>query len=61
MLKVLHDNDWVHRDISVANIYVYKGRGLLGDLEYAKWGDDDSDHIFRTVVLILYILSLMSD
>lgn len=49
VLQIVHDCDWVHRDISIANIYEYKGRGLLGDLEYAKRGGDDTDHLFRTV------------
>jgi hypothetical protein len=26
----------VHRDISDGNVYLYEGRGLIGDLEYAK-------------------------
>jgi hypothetical protein len=27
---------WVHRYISDGNVYIYEGRGLIGDLEYAK-------------------------
>ena len=50
---IMHKYDWVHRDISVANIYVYKDRGLLGDLEYAKKGDDKTDHQLRTVRIML--------
>ena len=52
----MHDYNWVHRDINVENIFVYKGRGLLGDLEYAKRVDDDSDHLFRTVRIMLSCL-----
>ena len=26
----------MHRDISIANIYSYNGRGILADFEYAK-------------------------
>ncbi|KAL5525353.1 hypothetical protein ACEPAF_9223 [Sanghuangporus sanghuang] len=35
-LKYLHGSDWVHRDLSVRNLYLYHGRGLVGDLEYAR-------------------------
>ncbi|KAL5520272.1 hypothetical protein ACEPAG_9485 [Sanghuangporus baumii] len=35
-LKYLHGSDWVHRDLSVGNLYLYHGRGLIGDLEYAR-------------------------
>ena len=41
-LLYLHEAGWVHRDISVGNLYLYtdpvsrKKRGLVGDLEYAK-------------------------
>ena len=41
-LLYLHEAGWVHRDISVGNLYLYtdpvseeKG-GLIGDFEYAK-------------------------
>ncbi|KAH9848221.1 hypothetical protein C2E23DRAFT_862778 [Lenzites betulinus] len=27
---------WIHRDISSGNVLFYNGRGILGDLEYAK-------------------------
>ncbi|KAL5520223.1 hypothetical protein ACEPAG_9436 [Sanghuangporus baumii] len=36
VLKWIHGCGWVHRDISVGNLYYYNGRGLIGDLEYAK-------------------------
>ncbi|KAL5520260.1 hypothetical protein ACEPAG_9473 [Sanghuangporus baumii] len=35
-LKYLHGADWVHRDLSAENLYYYQGRGLIGDLEYAR-------------------------
>ena len=41
-LLYLHEAGWVHRDISVGNLYLYtdpvskEKRGLIGDLEYAK-------------------------
>ena len=49
-LLVMHEAGWVHRDISVGNLYLYKDpvtrdtRGLIGDFEYAKevgWGGKD--------------------
>ncbi|KAL5520224.1 hypothetical protein ACEPAG_9437 [Sanghuangporus baumii] len=36
VLKWIHGCGWVHRDISPGNLYLYEGRGLVGDLEYAK-------------------------
>ena len=41
-LLYLHEAGWVHRDISVGNLYLYtdpvtrRKRGLIGDLEHAK-------------------------
>ena len=35
-LQWIHGAGWVHRDLSVGNLYLYKGRGLIGDFEYAK-------------------------
>ncbi|PAV16428.1 Pkinase domain-containing [Pyrrhoderma noxium] len=41
-LLYIHEAGWVHRDISVGNLYLYtdpvtrKKRGLIGDLEHAK-------------------------
>ena len=36
VLEWIHGCGWVHRDISVGNLYFLDGRGLVGDLEYAK-------------------------
>ncbi|KAL5525405.1 hypothetical protein ACEPAF_9275 [Sanghuangporus sanghuang] len=36
VLKWIHGCGWVHRDISPGNLYLYDGRGILGDFEYAK-------------------------
>ena len=35
-LKWIHGAGWVHRDLSIGNLYLYQGRGLIGDFEYAK-------------------------
>ena len=36
VLEWIHGSGWVHRDISTGNLFLYNGRGLIGDLEYAK-------------------------
>lgn len=53
VLEIIHDSGWVHRDISDSNIYIFEGRGLLGDLEYAKSVHDDPDYHVRTVNMII--------
>lgn len=35
-LQILFLISWTHRDVSSGNILSYNGRGILGDLEYAK-------------------------
>jgi hypothetical protein len=35
--------------MSASNVYLYEGRGLLGDLEYSKSTGDHSHHDVRTV------------
>ncbi|KAI5114951.1 hypothetical protein M0805_002402, partial [Coniferiporia weirii] len=50
-LRYIHKAGWVHRDISCGNVYLYKGRGLLGDLEYAKRIGTDGKHEVRTGTL----------
>lgn len=39
----------MHRDISVVNLYLYDGRGLIGDLEFAKRRSTNVEHELRTV------------
>ncbi|KAL5479042.1 hypothetical protein ACEPAI_2330 [Sanghuangporus weigelae] len=41
ILKWIHGAGWVHRDLSVGNLYLYQGRGLIGDLEYAQRKNPD--------------------
>ncbi|KAL5525363.1 hypothetical protein ACEPAF_9233 [Sanghuangporus sanghuang] len=49
-LKYLHGADWVHRDLSAENLYYYQGRGLIGDLEYARCKSSrTAAHRMRTV------------
>lgn len=48
-LQWIHGCGWVHRDLSVSNLYLYEGRGLIGDFEYAKHRDDDTYHEVRSV------------
>jgi serine/threonine protein kinase len=49
VLRFLHGSGWVHRDISAGNVYLFDGRGVLGDLEYPKKTDDTTQHEVRTV------------
>ena len=49
VFRFLHGSGWVHRDVSVGNMYLYEGRGVLGDLEFAKNMADTSQHEVRTV------------
>ena len=41
-LRVIHKAGWVHRDLSLGNLYLYidpvsgEKRGLIGDFEFAK-------------------------
>ncbi|KAJ7625033.1 hypothetical protein DFH06DRAFT_746110 [Mycena polygramma] len=39
-LKILHDNGFVHRDVSPGNILLIDGKGKLSDLEYVKFVGD---------------------
>ncbi|KAJ3791689.1 hypothetical protein GGU11DRAFT_86198 [Lentinula aff. detonsa] len=43
-LQCIHSAGWVHRDISGGNLYYYNHGGLIGDLEYAKKVEDQSQH-----------------
>ncbi|KAL5485717.1 hypothetical protein ACEPAI_6758 [Sanghuangporus weigelae] len=47
-LKYIHKSGYVHRDISAGNVFYYEGRGLIGDLEYAKEMATDGTHQMRT-------------
>ncbi|KAL5520234.1 hypothetical protein ACEPAG_9447 [Sanghuangporus baumii] len=47
-LTWVHQSGWVHRDLSVGNLYFYNGRGVIGDLEYAKLKFSKSSHYVRT-------------
>lgn len=49
VLKWIHGCGWVHRDLSVGNLYWYRGRGLIGDFEYAKRRNSDAEHERRAV------------
>jgi serine/threonine protein kinase len=49
VFRLLHGSGWVHRDISTGNMYLYEGRGLLGDFEFAKNMADHSQPEVRTV------------
>lgn len=59
MFHLFHGSGWVHRDISAANVYLYEGRGILGDLEFAKNTADNSQHELRAV-RGMYSLSVKS-
>ena len=54
-LRVIHKAGWVHRDLSPANLYLYKDpktntrRGIIGDLEYAKKTGTEASSDVRTV------------
>ena len=66
-LLYLHEADWVHRDISAGNLYLYtdpvsgKKRGLIGDLEYAKRAGSGGLHEVRTVCDKIYFFSSHTD
>jgi serine/threonine protein kinase len=59
VFRLFHGSGWVHRDISAANVYLHEGRGVLGDLEFAKNTVDQSQHELRTV-RVIYFLSVTS-
>jgi hypothetical protein len=59
VFRLFHGSGWVHRDISVGNVYLYEGHGVLGDLEFAKNMADQSQHELRMVHGI-YFLSVTS-
>ncbi|KAL5525389.1 hypothetical protein ACEPAF_9259 [Sanghuangporus sanghuang] len=47
VLKWIHGCGWVHRDVSAGNLYLYNGRGLIGDFEHAKRKQTDIRHEHR--------------
>ena len=49
VLQFIHESGWVHRDVSVGNVYLFDGRGILANLEYAKSTNDTPQHDVRTV------------
>lgn len=61
----MHEADWVHRDVSAANVYWYKDeegeRGLLADFEYAKKMKKIGEHEVITVSLAARIAMLNTD
>ena len=62
-MALLHQHNWVHRDVSASNIIRdKKGRTRLGDLEYALNLDHRGEvHAVRTVIaaLCVKVLSLI--
>ncbi|KAL5520262.1 hypothetical protein ACEPAG_9475 [Sanghuangporus baumii] len=42
ILKWIHGAGWVHRDLSIGNLYLYQDRGLIGDFEYAQRKNSDA-------------------
>ncbi|EGO00860.1 hypothetical protein SERLA73DRAFT_105307, partial [Serpula lacrymans var. lacrymans S7.3] len=50
-LQLLHKYGWVHRDVSTGNLLVYEGNGKMGDLEFTKKSDQESNHEIRTGTL----------
>lgn len=57
VLQFMHEADWVHRDISVGNVYWYEPglQGLLADFEYAKKMNKIGEHGVITVSLAVII------
>ena len=56
-LRVIHKAGWFHRDLSPANLYLYKDpetnakRGIIGDLEFAKKVGTGASSDIRTVCI----------
>ena len=61
-LQVIHKAGWVHRDLSMGNLYLYIDpvsdvkRGLIGDFEFAKKVGSGGRHEKRIVILFLQII-----
>lgn len=45
----MHKCGWVHRDISIGNVLVANGIGVLADVEFAKSEGASVQHSVRTV------------
>ena len=54
-LRCIHKAGWVHRDLSIGNVYLYKDpvtqekKGMIGDFEYARKARDGGKHDVRIV------------
>ena len=61
-LRVIHKAGWIHRDLSVANLYLYidpdtgEKRGIIGDFEYSKRAGSGAKGDLKTVTSILSLL-----
>ncbi|KAL5526061.1 hypothetical protein ACEPAG_7399 [Sanghuangporus baumii] len=58
-LKYIHKSGYVYQDISAGNVFYYEGRGLIGDLEYAKEMATDGTHQTRTGTLDFMAIEVM--
>ena len=64
-LQVIHKAGWVHRDLSIGNLYLYIGpvsgmkRELIGDFEFAKKVGSGGRHEKRIVTLFQIIQKLL--
>ena len=65
VLQVIHKAGWVHRDLSIGNLYLYIDpvsgvkRGLIGDFEFAKKVGNGGRHDKRIVTLFQIIQKLL--
>ena len=56
-LRIIHKAGWVHRDLSLGNLYLYidpvsgEKRGLIGDFEFAKKVGSGGRYDIKTVNL----------
>ena len=50
----------MHRDISIGNLYLYAGRGIIGDLEYAKRRGSDASREQRFVSHLIGIFLFLN-
>ena len=56
-LHIIHKAGWVHRDLSLGNLYLYidpvsgEKRGLIGDFEFAKKVGSGGRYDIKTVNL----------